>query len=229
MHNGFLQVEGEKMSKSLGNFVTVHDLLDTMNFGDSRWPGEAIRFNMLKTHYRQPLDWTLSGLDDSHKTLWGWYKDVETSATAPNVPSAIVEALSDDLNTPKVIAELHKLHRAGHFEELRTSLGFLGFSGQRAKIRRDIVMHVEAATIAIEGQPTTLTLSGVFDPEATSETSLPTPDASRLMAERHAAREERNFGEADRIRDQLSAMGISLKDKKDSKTGRIVTEWEMVR
>src|SRR5438046_597537 len=68
MHNGFLQVESEKMSKSLGNFVTIRELLAGWeNYG---WPGEALRFNMLRTHYHQPIDWTLEGLDESHKTLW---------------------------------------------------------------------------------------------------------------------------------------------------------------
>ena len=229
MHNGFLQVEGEKMSKSLGNFVTVHELLDTMDFGGTTWPGEAIRFNMLKTHYRQPLDWTFVSLDEAHKTLWEWYGVLEGRTAAPDVPASILDALSDDLNTPKVIAELHKLHRAGHFEELRTALGFLGFSGERANIRRGVIMHVEPATIAIEGQPATLVLGGVFDPDADSEKVSLTPEAWRLMAERHAARQEKNFGEADRIRDELSAMGIVLKDKKDPVTGRIVTEWEMAR
>ena len=66
MHNGFLQVEGEKMSKSLGNFFTIHDLL-------ADWPGEVLRFNMLRTHYRQPIDWTVKGLEESWKTLDDWY------------------------------------------------------------------------------------------------------------------------------------------------------------
>ncbi len=66
MHNGFLQVEGEKMSKSLGNFFTIHELL-------ADWPGEVLRFNMLRTHYRQPIDWTAAGLEESWKTLDDWY------------------------------------------------------------------------------------------------------------------------------------------------------------
>ena len=68
MHNGFLQVEGEKMSKSLGNFVTIRELLED-------WPGEVLRLNMLKTHYRQPIDWTLKALEESEKTLDDWYDD----------------------------------------------------------------------------------------------------------------------------------------------------------
>ena len=75
LHNGFLQVEGEKMAKSLGNFVTIHELLT--GWQGYAWPGEALRFNMLRTHYRQPLDWTLVGLDEAHKTLWEWYGDLK--------------------------------------------------------------------------------------------------------------------------------------------------------
>lgn len=71
MHNGFLMVEGEKMAKSLGNFITIRELRE--NWGGYGWPGEALRFNMLRTHYRQPIDWTFESLDQSHKTLWDWY------------------------------------------------------------------------------------------------------------------------------------------------------------
>src|SRR5262245_35507542 len=109
MHNGFLQVEGEKMAKSLGNFVTVHELLT--GWQGYAWPGEALRFNMLRTHYRQPLDWTLAGLDEAHKTLWEWYGDLEGKApSGGGISGPVLDALLDDLNTPKAIAELHKLH-----------------------------------------------------------------------------------------------------------------------
>ena len=101
MHNGFLQVESEKMSKSLGNFVTIRELLED-------WPGEVLRLNMLKTHYRSPIDWTLKGVEESAKTLDDWYRlaaDIRDGQPA----GAIIEALSDDLNTPQLIASLHGL------------------------------------------------------------------------------------------------------------------------
>jgi cysteinyl-tRNA synthetase len=76
MHNGFLQVEGEKMSKSLGNFVTINELLETEVFGGRKWPGEVLRLAMLKTHYRQPIDWTVKALEEAEKTLFEWAQEV---------------------------------------------------------------------------------------------------------------------------------------------------------
>jgi cysteinyl-tRNA synthetase len=204
MHNGFLQVEGEKMAKSLGNFVTVHELL--MGWHGYAWPGEALRFNMLRTHYRQPLDWTLVGLDEAHKTLWEWYGDLEGKAPSDGgVSGPVLDALLDDLNTPKVIAELHKLHSAGHWGALRNALQFLGFSCDRANV-------VRTASAAGEAQ-----LS--LDAEAVGE---------RIEA-RNAARKAKNFAEADRIRGELEAMGVTLKDAKDPKTGELVTTWKVAR
>src|SRR5215813_2918669 len=101
MHNGFLQVEGEKMSKSLGNFVTIHDLLQD-------WPGEAIRLALLQTHYRQPINWTEDGLREAKHHLDTWYgltADVEAEA----IGSDVLDALTDDLNTPRALAALHEL------------------------------------------------------------------------------------------------------------------------
>jgi cysteinyl-tRNA synthetase len=199
MHNGFLQVEGEKMAKSLGNFVTVHELLT--GWQGYSWPGEALRFNMLRTHYRQPLDWTHVGLDEAHKTLWEWYGDLDGHAPAKGVPGPVLEALSDDLNTPKAIAELHKLHSAGHWEHLRAALDFLGFSGDRNRIERVKL----------------------------SETKAAHADVNALIEARHEARAAKNFKEADRIRDELAGMGITLKDAKDPRTGELVTTWEIAR
>ena len=120
MHNGFLQVEGEKMSKSLGNFVTIRELLKD-------WPGEVLRFNMLRSHYRQPIDWTLRGLKESAWTLQRWYGGLDRSA--PPKPSVkLLDALGDDLNTPQALAVLHQ--SLGGLE-LAGGLKFLGFSADR--------------------------------------------------------------------------------------------------
>jgi len=122
MHNGFLQVEGQKMSKSLGNFFTIQDLL-------MDWPGEVLRFNMLRTHYRQPLDWTLHSVKESLSVLERWYGVTET-ITDHSLGKNFLMALCDDLNTPQAIAELHKASD----RNLAGGLGLLGFSCVKEKI-----------------------------------------------------------------------------------------------
>jgi cysteinyl-tRNA synthetase len=101
VHNGFLQVEGEKMSKSLGNFVTIHQAL-------ADWPGEVLRLNMLKTHYRRPIDWTLRSLEESSDTYFELL-DVAEEYLPGKPDSKFVEALLDDLNTPLAVARLHEI------------------------------------------------------------------------------------------------------------------------
>jgi cysteinyl-tRNA synthetase len=228
MHNGFLQVEGEKMAKSLGNFVTVHELLT--GWHGYAWPGEALRFNMLRTHYRQPLDWTLVGLDEAHKTLWEWYGDLEGKAPSDGgVSGPVLDALLDDLNTPKAITELHKLHSAGHWGALRTALQFLGFSCDRRNLVRNSRLGIEPASIAVEGQEVRLVMSGTFDPRVPQEETSLNPSTWELLMARHTARTDKNFAEADRVREELEKMGVTLKDAKDPKTGELVTTWEVAR
>jgi cysteinyl-tRNA synthetase len=124
MHNGYLMSEGEKMSKSLGNFYTVHDLLE-------EFPGEAIRLVLLQTHYRQPLDFTKAGIAEARKTLDRWYRAAAEAGTAAATPPvAVVEALCDDLNTPQAVAELHRLAAAGEGAAFLAGARFLGLLGQ---------------------------------------------------------------------------------------------------
>jgi cysteinyl-tRNA synthetase len=201
MHNGFLQVEGAKMSKSLGNFVTIRELLE--GWEGYGWPGEAVRFNMLRSHYRQPLDWTLSGLDEAHKVLWDWYRDVSEVRPDKEVPTSVLEALADDLNTPQVIAELHGLRSRDKLGALLAALQFLGFSGNHKRIGRTVFL---SATIRSTSQ---------MRANLTVE---------ELLAARNAARKAKDFKESDRIRDELAAMGVVLKDNKDG-----TTTWEVAR
>jgi len=187
MHNGYLQVEGEKMSKSLGNFVTIHELLHSDKFGGRCWPGEVLRLAMLRTHYRQPIDFTVKGLEEAEKTLLEWRRAVdEAEAQAPS--EDFVDALADDLNTPRAISELHALKARrpgallGGLELLGIDLKALALDGGglRADVRED---EVEA-----------------------------------LVAAREAARAARNWAESDRLRKEIDAMGIVLKDNKDGTT-----------
>ena len=134
MHNGFLQVEGEKMAKSAGNFVTIRELLTSWD-GYS-WPGEALRFNMLRTHYRQPIDWTYQNLDEAHNVLWSWYGDLGGIEASATVPETVIGALGDELNTPSAISMLHELRKQRDLSALLAALRFFGFSGQRERIER---------------------------------------------------------------------------------------------
>jgi len=189
MHNGFLQVEGEKMAKSAGNFVTINELLQD-------WPGEVLRFNMLRTHYRQPIDWTTKGLEESEKTLDRWY-DLAGRGEAASLSDQIVDALSDDLNTPKMLAELHALDGQGAHDELGANLRALGFllEGAEAwKARKQSALSVDPAQV------------------------------EALIAARKEARASKNWPESDRIRDELAALNVVVKDNKDG-----TTTWEVAR
>ena len=124
MHNGFLNISGEKMSKSLGNFFTVHELLD-------QFPGEAIRLLLLSAHYRQPLDFTHEGLQAAKATLDSWYGVLRGRVVgAAAVPQSVEDALSDDINTPLAISALHQL---GDPAQLRAGANALGLLQQDAE------------------------------------------------------------------------------------------------
>ena len=125
MHNGFLNISGEKMSKSLGNFFTVHELLD-------QYPGEAIRLLLLSAQYRQPLDFTHEGLVQAKATLDRWYGALrgKEAKPAPLVPQSVEDALSDDINTPLAISAIHQLTDPA---ELRAGANALGLLQQDAE------------------------------------------------------------------------------------------------
>ena len=194
MHNGFLQVEGEKMSKSLGNFVTIRELL-------ADWPGEVLRLNMLKTHYRSPIDWTLKALEESAKTLDDWYR-LSADVHGGEPSEAVIEALCDDLNTPQMLASLHGLRngaasgRARELNQFAASLRLLGFLSES-------VAQWEGRKRQASG----------IDPNR----------IEGLISDRTATRARKDFKESDRIRDELAAMGVVIKDSKEG------TTWERAR
>ena len=129
VHNGFLTVDGEKMSKSLGNFRTVRDLL-------AKYPGEAIRLALLKAHYTQPLDWTDANVREAKANLDGWYRALqgqESVAPAKDLPPAVHDALDDDLNTPLAFAAMNALAGKGAIAELKAAAAVFGVLQQGAE------------------------------------------------------------------------------------------------
>jgi cysteinyl-tRNA synthetase len=201
MHNGFLQVESEKMSKSLGNFVTIRDLLNSESFGGNRWHGYVLRLAMLMTHYRQPIDWTVNRLVDARRMLKDWI-DIAIGFDEGDrrLSSELIEPLSDDLNSAGAISVLHSLHREARGRlnpvaatQLNVALRFLGiWNGENTN---EIYSY------------------GINVGHGPSEW-----DIRPLLDARAAARARKDFKESDRIRDELLKMDVELEDHKDGPT-----------
>ena len=212
MHNGFLQVEGQKMSKSLGNFVTIHELLATDKFGGRAWSGEVLRLAMLKTHYRQPIDFTVKALEEAEKTLESWAELAgrhKVSLTSGPVDTALLDALKDDLNTAAAFAVLSDLARKARInaqdaQQLVYCADFLGLN-----------------TRAWFSKAEKTEIKGDVDPAWRAH-------VDELINARIEARKAKNFAESDRIRDELVAMGVQLKDGRDA-DGNLTTEWKVKR
>lgn len=200
MHNGFVQVEGEKMSKSLGNFTTVHDLI-------GHHPGEAIRLALLATHYTKPFNWTAEGVKEAKRMLDQWYQltaDVEASQPAADV----VAALADDLNTPKAITVLHALRSKAQAGDKEAAASL------KASLQQLIgVLNQNPEEWA------------AWRPEGAAEIDEAAIQA--LVDERLDARNNKDFARSDELRDALAAMGVVLKDSKNKQTGAFETTWSL--
>ena len=198
MHNGFLSIEGEKMSKSLGNFITINELKD-------KYQGEVIRFNMMLTHYRQPLNWTEKSLQDSKKTLDKWYKILgacNKSFVSKNelISNKMLNALADDVNTPQAIAELHQLYKAandGDIEALEIFYNSCQFLG--------ILISDYSSWCSWQ--------SKIIDIDENL--------INELIEKRNEARRAKDFAEADRIRDELLNLSVILEDKDNETTWKL--------
>jgi len=208
MHNGFLQVEGRKMSKSEGNFVTINELLATEKFGGRKWPGEVLRLAMLMTHYREPIDFSVKRLEEAQNIYNRWADlalGTNTSGFSTQLPDG--NPLLDDLNTPLFISQmqgLYKQAKAGD-EQARVSfklgLQLLGFE------------QIEFQSQAV---------ANLVDDDLSAAVQA-------LVDMRLEMLKAKNFAEADKIRDDLATKGIQLKDGKDKGTGERVTTWEVKR
>lgn len=191
IHNGFLTVEGEKMSKSLGNVVLAHDLIE------QGVPGEVVRFALLSAHYRQPLDWTEDGLAQARRTLDRYYRILSDLNDVPleavELPQEVLEALNDDLNTPKAYAELNALAKdAAEKRSPRAKTSLLA-----AGALMGFLLHNPQEWLG-------------FTQDGENAAWIET-----LLLERTEAKKARNFGRADEIRAELTARGIVIEDTAD--------------
>lgn len=198
LHNGFLQVEGQKMSKSLGNFYTPHELLE-------EFPGEALRYLLLSGHYRQPFDFTKDGVRQARAALDRLYGALRAVAGIEAVlpaqaPQPVRAALEDDLNTPVALAALH---------EITSELNKASDPKSQARLKGDLLASADLLGLLAQSP------EDWFRWRPKAATGLDDSEIDALVADRRAARAAKNFAEADRIRDQLVAAGIALEDKPD--------------
>jgi cysteinyl-tRNA synthetase len=286
VHNGFLQVGGRKMSKSEGNFITINDLLRTDTFGNQSWKGDVLRFAMLQTPYREPIDWTVSLLQQASSRLSSWRRfsaERVESRQNKDLFEEVISILCDDLNTPKALGLVDRvvnapgtgdrerytvgkiLHLLGfkrpHTEVFRLSRKLILAARDLAKFSkndwRSILDTAQKKPVTATGEPRPATellaatwvleeLLREIRPNLSSADATVKPfkqkveikavpkqtqkekKISDLIAARIAARERGDWGGSDRIRIELAAMGVVLKDGKDA-DGKPITTWEIAR
>ena len=193
-HNGFVNVEGEKMSKSIGNIKLVHDL-------KKQYKGEVLRLTLLSAHYRQPLNWTKEIIDQNSKMLDRFYRslkdlqDIETSSES--ISEEIMESLLDDLNTPKVLAKLNTLSNTLSSAN----------SEEKRNIKNNLIAVGKILGVMQEDPNIWLGYNQTANPEK--------EEIERLINQRNEARRNKDFKLADQIRDKLKSKGIEIEDTKN--------------
>ncbi|WP_413719607.1 cysteine--tRNA ligase [Silicimonas sp. MF1-12-2] len=206
MHNEMLQVEGKKMSKSLGNFFTVRDLLN------QGFPGEVIRFVFLSTHYRKPMDWTAEKAEAAKEELTKW-RTATDEVEPGKIDTRVVDALANDLNTHGAVTVLRELFKTGDNSGLKASAALLGLltDALRFDYQKHHVIFGTAAQFNLTVHPASISL-------VSSEVS---EMIERLLDERAEARKAKDFARADALRDGFAAAGVLIKDTPDG------VEWEL--
>jgi len=259
MHNGFLQVEGRKMAKSDGNFVTIQELLETETFGGRKWPGEVLRLAMLMTHYREPIDFSVRRLEEAENILDQWYErlaKVSDDVLVTRRAETVLDALADDLDTYRAISNVSQLCSGGQAQsasEFFDGLRLLGFAPELERFKADRKSAESSASMTALSRPdiveriragenaediakeiiaearqtasTEVTATEIFD----LFNRLDFREINSAMKSRLTFIASKNWAEADRIRDELLAQGIQLRDGKDPVTGERVTTWEVKR
>jgi cysteinyl-tRNA synthetase len=232
MHNGFVQVEGRKMSKSEGNFVTIHELLETEKFGGRKWPGEVLRLAMLMTHYREPIDFSVRRLEEADNRLAKWRKFAglfdESLLVSPQ--EAFLGHLAEDLSTSsafEVLDELCEVLTEQNRIFVASSLKLIGLQASKESIESAIRAMGEATGYRFryysKSQITSLDELDKFD-EVWRKI-----DVNLAIERRILMLQAKNFTEGDKIRDDLLSKGAQLKDGKDPMTGERKTKWEVTR
>jgi cysteinyl-tRNA synthetase len=227
MHNGFLQVEGRKMSKSEGNFVTIADLLETEKFGGRKWPGEVLRLAMLMTHYREPIDFSVKRLEEANISLSNWLGPHARRGVPEDgsVSKEVVRALSDDLDfsAAKLVIDFMLAESRKVADSDKDSIG-------KTKLRNDLAATLVWLGRAKQNEDFAVARANKQGLRAVVEAALvgmKASDVDSRVNERLAFIAAKNWPEADKIRDELLAQGIQLKDGKDPETGERVTTWEV--
>ena len=204
------------MSKSEGNFITVHDLLHTTKFGGRKWTGEVLRLAMLMTHYREPLDFTVRRLEEAERLLARWHRYIDEKSRPSEAHYGerprFARALGDDVDTVAAVALI-----AGYCVWTESIGFYVGAGDSLTEVGEGARASVMADALRLLGLPTGGTASDIS-----------TDQAVRIDT-RSGHLANRNFAEADRIRDELAAEGIHLMDYKDPETGERRTKWEVRR